>query len=146
MSFQGVLLINVFGLLFLAAIVALVRTRRLHVGYGVLWMVATLGMMLVVSIPPLRQGVTRLVGAVYPASALTLLAFVFLFALIVHFSVQLSRLSERHAELVQTLAIRELRRREDGRRAHGAERTSGGPSIAPATSPAGREATGAGDA
>lgn len=114
MSLQGVILIDLLGLLFLAAIVAVVRTRRLHVGYAVLWMGATVAMMLLVSIPGLRGAVTELVGAVYPASALTLLAFVFVFAVLVFFSVQLSRLSERHAELVQTLALRELRRREDG--------------------------------
>ncbi|HEY1409014.1 MAG TPA: DUF2304 domain-containing protein, partial [Promineifilum sp.] len=44
----------------------------------------------------------------YPASALSLLAFVFIFAILIYFSVQLSQIARRQTELIQALAIRGL--------------------------------------
>lgn len=118
MSRHGILLIDAFGLLLIALIVNLLRTGRLHVGYAVLWMVATAGLMLTVSVPPLLGGVTRAVGAIFPASALSLLAFAFIFVVLIYYSVRLSALTSRQTELVQALALRELLDRE-GREAEG---------------------------
>jgi hypothetical protein len=52
--------------------------------------------------------VTKAVGAIFPVSALSLLAFVFIFLVLIFFSIQLSTLSARQAELTQTLALHEL--------------------------------------
>jgi hypothetical protein len=56
--------------------------------------------------------VTQAVGAVYPASALSLLAFVFVLIMLIFFSVQLSLLAARQVEIAQSLALRELLDRE----------------------------------
>lgn len=105
MSTQGVLVIDALGLAMALLILNLVRTRRLHVGYAVLWLSAIGGLVLMVSVPGLRRWLPGLVGAEYPASALSLLAFVFTFLLLIFFSVKLSHLSARHAELVQRLGL-----------------------------------------
>lgn len=119
MSVQGILVIDLVGIVLAAAIVNLVRTHRLHVGFGVLWLGTVAVVMVLVSIPPLLALVTQLVGAVFPVSALTLLAFVFIFAVLVFFSVRLSSLSSQQAELVQALALKELLAREEAARASG---------------------------
>ena len=117
MSLQGILVVDVLGLLFVVWIVNLVRTGRLHAGYAVLWLVASGSVILLVSIPPLLGLVTRAVGALFPASALSLFAFVFVFAMLILFSVRLSRLSERQARLAETIGLLEMERREASRTA-----------------------------
>lgn len=112
MTLQGILVLDAIGLLFIVWIVNLVRTGKLHVGYGVLWLVASGAVVVLVSVPPLLAAVTAAVGALFPASALSLLGFVFVFATLILFSVQLSKLSERQERLVETIGLLEMRARE----------------------------------
>ena len=108
MTAQGIIVIDILGLVLLILILNLVRIGKLHVAYGALWSVSTAALILTVSVPPLLSLVTRLVGAVFPVSALTLLAFVFIFLVLIFFSVKLSALSTRQVELIQSLGLREL--------------------------------------
>jgi len=112
MSLHGILLIDLLGLVFALWILNLVRTRRLHLGYALLWLAAVAGAMILVSAAPLRALVTRAVGALFPASALALLAFAFIFFVLILFSVQMSALTRRQTELVKELARRTLRDEE----------------------------------
>lgn len=139
MSVQGILLIDLVALLLLAAIVNLVRTHRLHAGFGILWIFAVVVVMVLVSFPPLLALVTRLVGAVFPVSALTLLAFIFIFAVLVYFSVRISSLSAQHAELVQALALRDLQERSSRSTAEGATGEEARNSREEANSPGGED-------
>lgn len=109
MSLQGILLLDLFGLVLIGLIVNLVRTRRLHPAFAVIWLLALVGMIAIISIPVLLSFVTRVVvGAIFPASALTLLAFALVFGMLIFFSMQLSVISARQIELVQSLALKEL--------------------------------------
>ena len=112
MSLQGILLIDAMGVLLLILIIQLIRKQRLYVGYGIIWLVATGGLVLLVSIPPLLALVTRAVGALFPASALSLLAFVFIITVQVFFSVKLTTLSAKQTELIQVLALQDLLSKE----------------------------------
>jgi hypothetical protein len=103
MSLHGILLIDLLGLVFAVWILNLVRTRRLHLGYALLWLAAVASATILVSAPPLRVFVTRAVGALFPASALALLAFAFIFFVLILFSVQMSALTRRQTELVKAL-------------------------------------------
>jgi hypothetical protein len=107
-SAQGIILIDIVGLGIVILIVNLVRSQKLHVGYGVLWLLAVLGLMAVTSFLPLLTLVTMAVGATFPASALSLLAFVFIFLILIFFSVHLSLLYARQIQLAQSLALMEL--------------------------------------
>lgn len=108
MSTQGIILIDFVGLMLIIVIVNLVRTHQLHVGYGVIWLLAVLGLMITISFLPLLTLVTQAVGATYPASALSLLAFVFILVMLIFFSVHLSLLAARQVELAQSQALKEL--------------------------------------
>ena len=108
MSLQGILLIDLLGILMIFLIVNLLRTKKLYVGYAVLWFLAISGLMIIVSVPQFLNLLPRFVGAVYPASAISLLAFIFIFSVLIFFSVQLSTISARQVELMQALAMNEL--------------------------------------
>ncbi len=105
MSVQGIVLIDAMALSLMILILNLVRTNRLYVTYGVLWLIALIGLIVTISVPPLLSFATLAVGAVFPASAVSLLAFVFIFSVLVLFSVQLSTLSKRQVDLIQSLAL-----------------------------------------
>jgi ABC-type transport system involved in multi-copper enzyme maturation permease subunit len=109
MSTQGIILIDLIGLGLIVLILNLVRTHTLHAGYAAVWLLAVAALMIMISIPPLLAALTVAVGATYPASALSLLAFIFIFVMLVFFSVQLTILSTRQVKLIQALALRELR-------------------------------------
>jgi hypothetical protein len=108
MTTQGVVLIDLMGLALVVLLINLVRTQKLYVGYAVIWLVAVAGMMLTISFAPLLRFVTRAVGALFPVSALSLLAFVFIFGTLIFFSVKLSVLSARQTELIQLIALKGL--------------------------------------
>jgi hypothetical protein len=117
MSLQGIVLIDLVGLALIILLLNLVRTHRLHVSYAALWLMAVTAVMTIISIPPVLGTVTAAVGAIYPASAISLLAFVFIFIVLIAFSVQLSSLSARLVDLAQAVALKELATREQ-RAAH----------------------------
>ena len=108
MSIQGRIFIDIVGLFLMLAILNLIRTKKLHVAYAVVWFSALTGVMAIVSIPGLLSLLPKIVGAIFPASAISLIAFIFIFIVLIFFSVQLSILSSRQTELIQALAIRDL--------------------------------------
>ena len=110
MSLQGILVVDLLGAAFILWIVNLVRVKRLHAGYAILWLSACLAVIVLVSVPPLLHLVTRTVGALFPASALSLIAFAFVFAILILFSVQLSAMTDRQVRLAQSFALSERER------------------------------------
>jgi hypothetical protein len=110
---QGIVFIDMVGFGLLVFILHLVRTNTLHVGYAVLWFLPLIMLMITVSFPPLLFFVTNAVGAIFPASALSMLAFMFIFLVLVFISIQLSTLSNRQIELIQYLALEKMLDQED---------------------------------
>jgi len=108
MSLQGIVLIDLMGFVFILLLINLVRTNKLHVGFAAIWLTAVSALILLRSTPPLLELATRSVGAIYPASALSLMAFVLIFTMLIAFSVQLSAISSKQIEIIQALALREL--------------------------------------
>jgi hypothetical protein len=113
MSAHGILLIDFLGLSFIVLVINLVRTQRLYVGFGVVWLLAIVALMVMISVPPLLNFITLAVGARFPASAMSLLAFVFIFGVLIFFSMQLSQISKRQIDLIQALALKEFFEKEE---------------------------------
>lgn len=111
MTLQGTIVIDLLGLALVAVIVGALRRQRLYVGYAVIWLASILGLMILVSFPPLLSLLTRAVGALFPVSALSLVAFAFIFLVLIYLSVQLSILSTRLTEVARYVATRELESR-----------------------------------
>ena len=98
--------------LVLGVIIELIRRRRLQERYALLWIV-TGGVMLLFAL--WRSALDRfaeLVGVAYPPSALFMVAGLFVFVVLLHFSMVLSKLSEQNKALAQQIALLEQRLRD----------------------------------
>jgi hypothetical protein len=105
MTTRGILFLAFVGVSYLFWISRLMIRRRLHPVYGAVWVFWMLIGLSIVFIEPLLNWVTSFVGATFPASALTLLAFVLLFGMQIYLLSQLSIVSRRVTQIAQSLAI-----------------------------------------
>jgi hypothetical protein len=112
MTTYGTFFIDLLSIGLILLIINLVRQRMLSVGYALVWLGAVIFLMAIVTIPVLMFFITKAVGAIYPASAISLLAFVFIFVNLIFFSVQLSILSARQVEVIQAISILTLENQE----------------------------------
>jgi hypothetical protein len=96
----------------------MVRRRRLHERYAILWLGAALALLVLAAWTQLLGAISRAVGIATPSNAFFVIAFGFLLLLVLHFSSVVSRLSDETRILAQRLAILERRQRaieaEDG--------------------------------
>ena len=109
MTIQGIIVLILIGLGLVFWILDLVRRDRLYVGYGIVFILAILGVMIILSLPALLTFMTRLVGAIFPASALTLLALCFIVFMLVYVLTQVTIVSNRVALVVQELAVQQAK-------------------------------------
>ena len=93
---SGVILAVVFGL---------IRQRKLREEYALLWLGASVLLIIMSLWRDLLETVARVAGVAYPPSVLFLAAIVFGFLLAMHFSVSLSRLANQNKRLTQELAL-----------------------------------------
>ena len=98
----------VVGLWMLLLIIELVRRRKLREEYSWLWLMTGSGILLLTLWFDLLIWITHLVGAVSPSSTIFLFAFLFLIFISLHFSVAISKLTDRNKELAQRYALLEL--------------------------------------
>lgn len=82
----------------------LVRRRRLMERYAFLWLLSSVILMGLAIWTGLLERFSQLLGIIYPPNALFLVAFVFVLALLLHFSLAISRLSEETKVLAQHVA------------------------------------------
>lgn len=93
------------SLILLLFIIELVRRRRLKEEYSVLW-VATAIVLLILSVwYDLLVEVTELIGGVAPSSTLFFFGLLFVFFMLLHFSVRTSQLERRLTSLIQEIGI-----------------------------------------
>jgi len=97
----------VVGLWMLLLIIELVRRRKLREEYSWLWLMTGSGILLLTLWFDLLIWITHLVGAVSPSSTIFLFAFLFLIFISLHFSVAISKLTDRNKELAQRYALLE---------------------------------------
>jgi hypothetical protein len=93
------------SLVALALVLELVRRRALREEYSWLWLLTAGAMVLLVVWYRLLLVITRLVGAVTPLNTLLLCAVLFLFAIAVHYSMIITRLTVQVKTLAQELAL-----------------------------------------
>jgi hypothetical protein len=93
------------SLLVLLFVVELVRRRRLREDYASLWLLTGVAMVVLVVFEGLLHAVTRAIGAVTDVTTLFLFSWLFLLAIVVHYSVIISRLTTQVKNLGQELAL-----------------------------------------
>jgi hypothetical protein len=107
--------IEVVGLAIIVCglIVELVRRKRLMERYAILWLLAGLTILVLAVWQGLLTSLSHAVGIYYPPSALFAVAFVFVLTMLVHFSMEISRLSDQNKVLAQRVALLEHQQQLD---------------------------------
>jgi hypothetical protein len=91
-------------------VLELVRRRKLREEYAFLWVVTTIGMLVLSIWYGLIERITRAIGAVTVTTTLFLFALIFLLLISVHFTTVLSRLTVQIRRLAQEMAVLEAER------------------------------------
>jgi len=100
------------ALILLAVIFELIRSRRLHERYAILWLI-TGGVILVLAVWRDALGkLSHTVGIAYPPSALFVLASLFILVVLLHYSTVISKLADQNRILAQRLSLLENDLRE----------------------------------
>jgi hypothetical protein len=89
-------------------IVELVRRRKLREEYSWLWLVTGSLILVLMIWVDLLKWITHMVGALVPSSTVFFLAVLFLMLIGLHFSVMISKLTDRNKELAQRFALLEM--------------------------------------
>lgn len=89
----------------LVFVLELVRQRRLREEYSLLWL-ATCAVLLILSLSrPLLDILAGAIGIFYPPSALFAVALLFVLAILMHFSIVITRLTQENKEIAQQIAL-----------------------------------------
>ena len=96
----------------LVVIVELVRRRKLREEYSWLWLLTGSVILFLMLWFDLLKWITHQIGATKPSSTIFFFAFLFLVLISLHFSVVISKLTDRYKELAQRYALLELKLQE----------------------------------
>ena len=119
----------VVAVLICTVIFELIRRKHLMERYAILWLCLGVTTFVLAAWKGLLTTFSEAVGIYYPPAALFAVAFLFVLALLLNFSIVVSRLSNQNKVLAQRLAL--LQQRLDEKESAGREPTPPGPSEAP---------------
>jgi hypothetical protein len=97
------------SLALLMLVIDLVRRRRLKEEYSFLWVVTAVGLLILAAWLDLLRWLTDAIGGVAPSSTIFFFALLFVFCMLLHFSVRVSSLERRLTALVQEIGIMGVR-------------------------------------
>ncbi len=95
----------VFSLAVFFGVADLIRRSMLKEQYALLWLFSSVVLLLLSIWRNLLDKVAQVAGIAYPPSLLFLMAFIFLLLIVLHFSVVISKLSEKNKKLAQEMAL-----------------------------------------
>lgn len=91
-------------------VIELIRRRKLREEYAFLWVMTTLGMIVLSAWYGLIEKITHMIGAVVVTTTLFIFALLFLLAIAVHVTMVLSRLTVQVRRMAQEIAVLEAER------------------------------------
>lgn len=100
----------VASVVLLLFVLHLVRRKKMAVEYSVLWLVISLGMLVLSIWFGLLEDLTVLIGAVVPSSTLFFFALLVVSMLLMHFSIRVSALERKLTTLTQEVGLASLDR------------------------------------
>ena len=125
--------IVVVSLLICGLIFELIRRKRLMERYAILWLLAGVTVVVLSVGQDLLVKLTHAAGISYAPSAVFAIAFLFVLAMLVQFSMTISRLSDQNTVLAQRVAL--LQERLEERDGSDRAPAHGGPELSPPTDP-----------
>ena len=107
MSLRSIFIIEIIGLFLISWIIYLTRTKKLYVGFSVIWFLTVTALMTVAASPTVLRLISIILGITVPASLVALLCYIFIFILIVliNLSKQVSILANNVTKIAQFIAI-----------------------------------------
>jgi hypothetical protein len=105
MSLKAHLFVIVATLVMVAFVVASVRQHRLKSKFSLLWIAIAAVTVVLAAFPALLNHTSYWLGVYYPPTTVLALAVAFLFAVVVHYSWELSRLEDRTRILAEEIAL-----------------------------------------
>lgn len=105
------------ALLICAGILELIRRKHLMERYAILWLSLGVTLLVLAAWKGLLTTLSHAAGIYYPPAALFAVAFLFVLALLLHFSIVLSRLSDQNKILAQRVALLQQRLEEQEKEA-----------------------------
>ena len=100
------------SLALLAIVIDLVRRRRLKEEYSFLWVLTAACLLVLAGWMDLLTWLTKAIGGVAPSSTIFFFSLLFVFCMLLHFSVRVSSLERRLTALVQEIGIMGVTRPE----------------------------------
>lgn len=97
--------VALMGISAVVFILVLLRRRQLQGKYALLWTGLAIVLGVLGLFPGLLNGVSEVVGIYYPPALFLLVACGFLFVVVIQFSWELSRLTERSRRLAEEIAL-----------------------------------------
>lgn len=105
----------VVAILFVVMVFTTVNRQRLRMSDSLIWLLISLGLIVLALVPQLSQWLADLMGIETPANLLYLLGMFFLLAVTFFLTVRASTLSDRVKSLVQTVSIENFLKEESER-------------------------------
>jgi len=103
------------SLLFLLFIFRLIKRRKLKEEYSILWLFVVSILLMFSVFRPILEIFADLVGIFYAPTALLLFLIIGIVAILIHYSVIISKLSEQNKTLIQEIALLKLKISEQKR-------------------------------
>jgi hypothetical protein len=94
-----------------------VRKWRLREEYSILWLLLSAAMVVLASFEGITVWVAARLDVTYPPSILFFVALAFVAAMLFHYSLEISRLSDQSRQLAQELSLLRARLETDGQQA-----------------------------
>ena len=103
--------IGVISVAFFIVTFELIRKEHLREEYAILWLLTSSAIAVLSLWPGLVEIISRITGFYY-ITAVMAIVFIFFIALLMHYSIAISKVREVNKELIQRYALLELRMRE----------------------------------
>ncbi|OGL46274.1 MAG: hypothetical protein A2161_14870 [Candidatus Schekmanbacteria bacterium RBG_13_48_7] len=104
-SYRAQVIGIIFALFFLVFVLNLVRNKRLLEEYSVLWLLLSIGILLLASWKGLLLKITKICGASDTTSILFFFGMICFLLLLLHFSIKVTKLTNHARDIAQQLAI-----------------------------------------
>lgn len=101
------------AVLFIVLVITTINRKKLLMKYSLIWLLASLCMLLIAIFPQIAEGITTLVGIQTTSNFVYLMAIIFLLALTFSLTVIVSVQANKIKKLVQTLSIEKYLEREE---------------------------------
>ncbi len=105
MPLKGRIIIILFSLALFVFVLNLIRKRQLKIEHSILWLLVSATILLASIWQDFADNVAYFVGIDYPPALFLSIAIFFSLGILMHFSIELSKLKDHNKTLTQELAI-----------------------------------------